>query len=114
MSDAQLDSIVDEITRRVQARLGSETQAAAQQCCRLGPGQNPSQNSCHDCGGCHAHSQQPLAFESTATADPTYQVWDLVNTTPLVTHDGGGDPEVVTSNSGVVNIEFYQDIRPIL
>lgn len=68
----------------------------------------------YDCGGCHAHSQQPLAFETTAAADPAYQSWDLVNTTPLVTHDGGGDPAIVTNNSGVVNVEFYQDIRPIL
>ena len=30
-----------------------------------------------DCGGCHAHSQQPLDFERTAAARPDYQVWDL-------------------------------------
>src|SRR5690606_19982854 len=26
----------------------------------------------HDCGGCHAHSQQPTPFELTAAASPDY------------------------------------------
>src|SRR5260221_14494217 len=36
-----------------------------------------------NCGGCHAHSQQPPPFEKTAAAKADYKVWDLVNTTPL-------------------------------
>ena len=68
----------------------------------------------YDCGGCHAHSQQPLAFEQTAAADPNYQLWDLVTSTPLISHDPNGDPTLTTVDSGVVNVEFYQDIRPIL
>ena len=39
----------------------------------------------NDCGGCHAHSQSPTDFKRTAASKPDYQVWDLVNTTPLVT-----------------------------
>ncbi|GAB4580368.1 MAG: hypothetical protein Fur0022_31080 [Anaerolineales bacterium] len=68
----------------------------------------------YDCGGCHAHSQQPLAFEQTAAADPSYAVWDLVNSTPLISHDSNGAPILTISDDSVVNVEFYQDIRPIL
>ncbi len=68
----------------------------------------------YDCGGCHAHSQTPLAFEQTAAASPGYQVWDLTETTPLISHDANGDPVITIVNSSVVNIEFFQDIRPIL
>jgi hypothetical protein len=47
-----------------------------------------------DCGGCHAHSQRPLEFSSTAAARPDYAVRDLTK--------------------GVVDVEFYRDVRPIL
>jgi hypothetical protein len=67
-----------------------------------------------DCGGCHAHSQQPLDFATTAAAAPGYQVVDLTQTTPLVTHDANGDPDLRIVNAPVVNVEFYQDIRPLL
>ena len=67
-----------------------------------------------DCGGCHAHSQLPLAFAQTAAASPNYQVWDLVNSTPLLTANAAGAPTLRTVNAPVVNVEFYQDIRPIL
>ena len=67
-----------------------------------------------DCGGCHAHSQQPLAFAQTAAASPTYQVWDLVNSTPLLTANAAGEPTLRTVNAAAVNVEFYQDIRPLL
>ena len=33
----------------------------------------------HNCGGCHAHSQQPTPFEKTAAAKPDYKVWDLTS-----------------------------------
>ncbi len=39
----------------------------------------------HDCGGCHAHSQQPTDFQLTWPRKPDYKVWDLVNETPLLT-----------------------------
>src|SRR5699024_7012175 len=35
-----------------------------------------------DCGGCHAHSQQPLAFASTVAAQPGFDVPDLLAGTP--------------------------------
>ncbi|MEM7248252.1 MAG: thrombospondin type 3 repeat-containing protein [Acidobacteriota bacterium] len=67
-----------------------------------------------DCGGCHAHSSEPLAFESTAAADPTYVPWDLTTTTPLLSQDDLGTPTLRTERGGVVDVEFYRDIRPIL
>ena len=67
-----------------------------------------------DCGGCHAHSQQPLNFAQTAAGKPGYAVLDLAKTTPLLTHDSGDLPSLRTITQSAVNIEFYRDIRPIL
>jgi hypothetical protein len=68
----------------------------------------------NNCGGCHAHSQQPLTFESTAAARSDYQVWDVANETPLLTKDAAGQPALRMEPASVVNVEFYRDIRPIL
>lgn len=78
----------------------------------------------HDCGGCHAHSQQPTDFALTAAAKSDYKVWDLVNTTPLVadkSHDETKqqwDADDATglrvAKSAVVDVEYHRDIRPIL
>jgi hypothetical protein len=46
-----------------------------------------------DCGGCHAHSQAPLAFERTAAAS---------------------QPPVDLTRSPVRDVEFVRDIRPML
>jgi hypothetical protein len=68
-----------------------------------------------DCGGCHAHSQQPLAFESTRAADSDHEVYDLSVVTPLVTLGAASaDPGLELVSSGVVNVEFHRDIRPLL
>ncbi|MDX1998307.1 MAG: hypothetical protein SF066_11360 [Thermoanaerobaculia bacterium] len=67
-----------------------------------------------NCGGCHAHSQLPLAFSSTAAARPEYVVHDLAHTTPLLTRDGGGNPGLVIQPVAAVDVEFLRDIRPIL
>jgi hypothetical protein len=87
----------------------------------------------HDCGGCHAHSQQPTDFAATAAARPDYKVWDLVNTTPLVagtlrvpSADNGtrsvpttpqwdaDHTTTVLSARGPVNVEYHRHIAPIL
>jgi len=68
----------------------------------------------HDCGGCHAHSQQPLAFESTRAARPDYDVVDLTLTTPLLTRDPDGNPALRTVNAPSTTVEFIRDVRPIL
>ncbi len=67
-----------------------------------------------DCGGCHAHSQQPLAFGSTAAAQSNYSVPDLSTTTPLLTLDAGGQPGLRIENTRQVSVEFLRDIRPLL
>jgi hypothetical protein len=78
----------------------------------------------HDCGGCHAHSQQPTRFEDTRASKRGYKVFDLTSTTPLVTtkdrdesqrqwdaDDSSGLREV---KAAVVNVEYHRDIKPIL
>jgi hypothetical protein len=49
----------------------------------------------NNCGGCHAHSQEPTDFNKTAAAKPDYTPFDL-------------------TRSGVKNVEYFRDIRPIL
>ena len=77
-----------------------------------------------DCGGCHAHSQQPTDFNRTAAARADYQVWDLVNVTPMLTarvRDESGKQWDEKRQSGLrlvkkgpVDVEYFRDIRPIL
>lgn len=75
-----------------------------------------------DCGGCHAHSQLPTPFEKTAAAQPAYQLFDLTTATPLLTtkvDDQSGrkwdaqDDTGLRYETGVKNVEYYRDIRPI-
>jgi hypothetical protein len=77
----------------------------------------------HDCGGCHAHSQQPTDFNATAAAKPDYKVWDLVNQTPLVTDKARDQSQQrwdvenaagLKFEHGPVNVEYFRDIQPIL
>jgi len=67
-----------------------------------------------DCGGCHAHSQQPLDFDTTEAASSGYEIFDLSKQTPLLTRDQSGRVDLTISSEPVVNVEFLQDIRPIL
>jgi mono/diheme cytochrome c family protein len=78
----------------------------------------------HNCGGCHAHSQEPTRFEETWAARPDYPVWDLVNTTPLLTGkerdeskhrwDVADTSGLRSTDRGVENVEYHRDIQPIL
>jgi hypothetical protein len=77
----------------------------------------------NNCGGCHAHSQQPTAFELTAAARPEYKIWDLTAKTPLfATHPDGsgqkwdkeGNTSVENAQAAVKDVEFYRDVRPLL
>ncbi|MFN8643831.1 MAG: hypothetical protein U0802_20040 [Candidatus Binatia bacterium] len=68
----------------------------------------------NDCGGCHAHSQLPLDFATTAAAQPGYQIADLSTTTPLLTKDAQGNPSLRTVNAPLVTVEFLRDVRPLL
>jgi hypothetical protein len=76
----------------------------------------------NNCGGCHAHSQQPTRFESTAAARPDYPVFDLTRSTPLITtrkHDESGKQWDVKTETGlryakgVLNVEYHRNIEPI-
>src|SRR5262249_3815727 len=76
----------------------------------------------NNCGGCHAHSQQPTPFAKTAAARPDYQVFDLTRGTPLVTsrqHDQSGRPWDLKGEAGmkyekqVKAVEYHRDIKPI-
>jgi hypothetical protein len=77
----------------------------------------------NNCGGCHAHSQQPTPFAKTAAARPGYKVFDLTRQAPLLTtkaKDESGrqwDVGGVTGlrfHKGVKNVEYYRDVKPIL
>ncbi len=77
----------------------------------------------NDCGGCHAHSQQPTEFRLTAAAKPDYQVFDLALKTPLLTdkqHDESGrrwdspdESGLRFEAQGAVNVEFFRHVVPI-
>jgi hypothetical protein len=78
----------------------------------------------NNCGGCHAHSQEPTPFAKTAAAKADYKVWDLVNQTPLLTtrsRDESGkkwDADNATGlrllKTGVRSVEYFRDVWPIL
>ncbi len=69
----------------------------------------------NDCGGCHAHSQQPLLFETTVAGSSSYDPPDLTEVTSWLTRLSDISPtEVTTIPEKVVNVEFIRDIRPVL
>jgi Hydrazine synthase alpha subunit middle domain len=76
-----------------------------------------------DCGGCHAHSQQPTLFEKTAAARPEYALFDLTKQTPLLTSKANDQSDKKWDSKDetglrfakrVLTVEYYRDIRPIL
>jgi hypothetical protein len=81
-----------------------------------------------DCGGCHAHSQTPTDFATTAAARADYPVWDLVTRTPLLTVKGAdqsGRRWDTDDSTGLrfaeregrprfADVEYLRDVRPIL
>ncbi len=78
----------------------------------------------NDCGGCHAHSQKPTEFKNTAAAKPDSKVWDLVNTTPIVTAKATDESKTKWDTedksglryvkNGPLNVEYWRDVKPIL
>ncbi|MEM7354648.1 MAG: hypothetical protein AAF657_27820, partial [Acidobacteriota bacterium] len=67
-----------------------------------------------DCGGCHAHSRQPLDFALTEAARPDYPLFDLAKETPILTVNSAGEPDLQVVTGSAVDVEFYRDIRPLL
>ena len=77
----------------------------------------------NDCGGCHAHSQEPTPFEKTAAAKADYKPFDLTKSTPLLTGKAKDESKATwdaRKESGlryepsVKNVEYFRDVRPIL
>ncbi|HVS00630.1 MAG TPA: hypothetical protein VMW27_28680, partial [Thermoanaerobaculia bacterium] len=67
----------------------------------------------YDCGGCHAHSKEPLPFEGTAAARPDYAIPDLARVTPLLSLDAAGRTGVRMVASHQVTVEYFRDVVPI-
>jgi hypothetical protein len=76
-----------------------------------------------NCGGCHAHSQQPTDFAQTRAARADYAVWDLTKSTPLVVEKqrdeskqkwDSADATGLRYEKSVKNVEYFRDIQPIL
>ena len=68
----------------------------------------------YDCGGCHAHSKEPLDFHSTAAGQPGFVPVDLTESTPLIAHDANDQPIVAQHNARSVDVEYFRDVQPIL
>jgi hypothetical protein len=69
-----------------------------------------------DCGGCHAHSQKGMKFETTAASKPGYTMEDLTKRTPVMKLNAAGDAlfDYLANNKRVLDVEFHRDIKPIL
>ena len=77
----------------------------------------------NNCGGCHAHSQAPMPFETTAAASPKYNVFDLTRQALLLTTketDESGRKWDADDSTGLRHeapgktVEFLRDVKPIL
>ena len=76
-----------------------------------------------NCGGCHAHSQEPTGFELTAAGRPGFKPFDLTQKTPLLTEkarDESGKKWDSEDESGlrfadrILYVEYYRHVKPIL
>lgn len=68
----------------------------------------------YDCGGCHAHSKEPIDIGATAAGRPGFAVPDLARSTPLLALGAGAEPGVRTMAAHQVTVEFRRDVEPIL
>ena len=62
-----------------------------------------------DCGGCHAHSQKPTLFQDTAAAKPDYQIFDLTDSTPLVTTRANDQSGKQWDSNGRTGLRYRQE-----
>lgn len=76
-----------------------------------------------NCGGCHAHSQQPTSFAETFAAKENYPLFDLTKQTPLLAEKAAdqsyqqwddADATGLRYQSDVEDVEYHRDIAPIL
>lgn len=69
----------------------------------------------YDCGGCHAHSREPIPFEQTFAGQPGYVPTNLATQTPLLqVNELYGNPTVTTLPQTQVTYDYVNDIQPIL
>jgi len=77
----------------------------------------------NNCGGCHAHSQQPTPFADTAAATKDYKIFDLTTKTPLLTTKAKDESKRqwdaknetgLRFEKAIKNVEYHRDIKPIL
>lgn len=68
----------------------------------------------YDCGGCHAHAEQPTDFDETAAARADYLIQDLAQTTPILTRTSGSETTTTVLPERAVDVEYHRDIKPIL
>ncbi len=69
----------------------------------------------YDCGGCHAHTKAPLAFEQTVAGQDGYLASDAgLQTLLLQLTQLSGTPGTVTVPQPSVTVEYFQHVRPIL
>ena len=69
----------------------------------------------YDCGGCHAHTKAPLAFETTVAGNDGYVATDAgLQTLLLQLTQLSGSPGTVTVAQPSVTVEYFRDVRPIL
>ncbi len=67
-----------------------------------------------DCGGCHAHGDEPVPFEASEAARPGFPVEDAARSTSLLSIDEAGRTVVRIRPSRLEAVEFERDVRPIL
>src|SRR6185295_7092138 len=61
----------------------------------------------HDCGGCHAHSQQPTKFSDTFAARDNYQPFDLTERTPLLTARAGDQSQGKWDDGEATGLRYH-------
>lgn len=69
----------------------------------------------YNCGGCHAHTQEPLDFDSTVAGQPGFEPTDLaLKTTLLQVSQLNGSPTTQSLDTSSTTLEYLRDIKPIL
>ena len=69
----------------------------------------------YDCGGCHAHTKEPLEFHTTVAGQNGFTPADLaLKTTLLQVVALNGNPTTQTLNETQTTLEYLRDIKPLL
>ena len=68
----------------------------------------------YDCGGCHAHTKDPLDIKTTVAGQPGFVPVDLATQHPLLRLTALNGTPTTVSSSNVATIEYLRDIQPIL